>query len=124
MIDTREKITPAGEIASSDHRTVLVLSRFDVLRAEHCRLLEDIRKEAQRTVAVVSPDSEAGNCLLDQQSRAQLTAALAAVDQVIICDSETARTVASRLSAEMVDLEARLKRNLVADVLQRQSAGA
>ena len=53
-------------------------------------------------------------------SRAQLVAAVAAVDYVVICDQpETERLVAAVPPEAVVDLEAQVGRDVVADVLER-----
>jgi dihydropteroate synthase len=73
----------------------------------------------------VLADAPGQSSLLDQQSRAQLTAALADVDRVVICErAEVARLAARAGAAETLDVDALLKRDLVADVLERQSAKA
>lgn len=121
MIDTREKIVKADSIGKAD---VVAFGRFDVIRAEHCRILRDARAAAGRLVAAVVADAPGELSLFDQQSRAQLTAALADVDQVVLCERAEVEQLAIRAGAETVDVDAMLKRNLVADVLERQSAKA
>ena len=53
-----------------------------------------------------------------------MTAALADVDQVVLCERAEVEQLAIRAGAETLDVDAMLKRNLVADVLERQSAKA
>lgn len=123
MLDTRQKIVDADQLSPSGESTVVAIGRFDVIRAEHCRLLREARDGASRLIVVVLADSVRQTLLLDQQSRAQLAAALVPVDQVVICESAEAEQIAIRVSASSVlDVESRLQRDLVADVLQKQSA--
>jgi bifunctional ADP-heptose synthase (sugar kinase/adenylyltransferase) len=121
LIDTRNKIVAADRISEG---AVVAFGRFDVIRAEHCRILRDARPGAGRLIAAVLADSPGEPSLFDQQSRAQLTAALADVDLVTVCDRADAAQLAVRLGASLVDVDSLLKRDLVADVLKRQSAKA
>jgi bifunctional ADP-heptose synthase (sugar kinase/adenylyltransferase) len=124
LIDTRSKIFSGGELDAVEG-TTMVFGRFDVIRAEHCRILRAARRGSRRLVAAVLADAPGQSSLLDQQSRAQLTAALADVDRVVICErAEVARLAARAGAAETLDVDALLKRDLVADVLERQSAKA
>ena len=124
MIDTRNKIVSADAIDIEGEAGVVAFGRFDVIRAEHCRILREARRGAGRLIAAVLADEPGKSSLFDQQSRAQLTAALADVDEVVICDRAEAAELADRLGAQLLDVEALLKRDLVADVLERQSAKA
>lgn len=121
MIDTRNKIVTADQIGEA---AVVAIGRFDVIRAEHCRILRAARRGAGRLVGAVLADAPGESSLFDQQSRAQLTAALADVDHVLICDRDGAERLAARLGAAVLDVDTLLQRDLVADVLERQSAKA
>lgn len=121
MIDTRNKIAATERIGEA---AVVAFGRFDVIRAEHCRILREARSGAGPLIAAVLADATGESLLFDQQSRAQLTAALADVDQVVVCKRDEAERLAARLGAALLDVDALLKRDLVADVLQRQSAKA
>ena len=124
MIDTRNKIVSADAIEADGEATVVAYGRFDVIRAEHCQILSDARRGVGRMIAAVLADVPGQSSLFDQQSRAQLTAALADVDQAVICTLGEVEQLAARAGAATLDVDARLKRDLVADVLQRQSAKA
>lgn len=121
MIDTRNKIVAAERLAEA---AVVAFGRFDVIRSEHCRILREARGSAGPLVAAVLADAPGESLLFDQQSRAQLTAALADVDHVVVCERTEAERLAARLGAALLDVDAGLKRDLVADVLERQSAKA
>ena len=124
MIDTRNKIVSADKIEAGGDGTVIAFGRFDVIRAEHCRILRDARRGAGRLIAAVLADAPGQLSLFDQQSRAQLTAALSDVDQVVICAQAEVEQLAARVGAATLDVDVRLKRDLVADVLERQSSKA
>lgn len=121
MIDTRNKIVAADRITEA---AVVAIGHFDVIRAEHCRILREARSSTGPLVAAVLADSPGETSLFDQQSRAQLTAALADVDQVVVCERAEAEQLAARVGGTALDVDALLKRDLVADVLERQSAKA
>lgn len=124
MIDTRNKIVTADAIEADGKATVVAYGRFDVIRAEHCRILRDARRGAGRLIAAVLADVPGQSSLFDQQSRAQLTAALADVDQVVLCGPAEVERLAARAGAATLDVDALLKRDVVADVLERQSSKA
>ncbi len=124
MIDTRNKIVSGEQIEVVEETTVVAFGRFDVIRAEHCRILREARRSAGRLIAAVLADAPGESSLFDQQSRAQLTAALADVDQVVACGRTEVEQLAARAGGALLDVDALLKRDLVADVLERQSAKA
>ena len=124
MIDTRNKIVSADAIDIEGEAGVVAFGRFDVIRAEHCRLLRKARRGAGRLIAAVLADEPGKSSLFDAQSRAQLTAALADVDQVIICTLAEMEQLSARAGTATLDVDALLKRDLVADVLERHSAKA
>jgi glycerol-3-phosphate cytidylyltransferase-like family protein len=86
-VDTRNKIlTPARALAISERPVVLVTGTFDVLRAEHARELEEARFGSVAALLVVVLPG-AGE-VLPQRARAELVAALRAVDYVVAAGAE------------------------------------
>ena len=90
-MDTRNKIlTPAGAeraVRGRSRPLIVVTGYFNVLVAEHARELGALRQanpDAVVLVAVLPVESE----LLSQRARAEMAAALAVVDYVVIADSE------------------------------------
>lgn len=96
-MDTRKKIVSREELPPRlaekrrrGERIVLANGCFDVLHAGHIRYLEGARREGDVLVAGVNSDASvrclkgAGRPILTQQARAELVAALAAVDYVVV----------------------------------------
>ena len=120
-MDTREKIVRAEQAAQGVAGPLAVArGRFDVLTADHCRILADTKRNAERLIALVLRDREDEPSLLDEAARAQLTAALGVVDRVVICDeAESEALIAEWRPSTAIDVEAYVRRNVVADVLER-----
>lgn len=96
-MNTRSKILARAELQArldarrkSGQRIVLANGCFDVLHAGHVRYLEGARREGDVLVVAVNSDASvrglkgAGRPILSAQARAELVAALAAVDYVVI----------------------------------------
>jgi len=101
-MNTREKIHSREELCArigqhraQGRRVVLANGIFDVLHVGHVRYLEGAKREGDLLVVAVNSDASArrlkgpGRPVLDQQARAQLVAALAAVDYVTVFDEPT-----------------------------------
>lgn len=96
-LDTRDKILSRESLAGvfarhREHKQRIVLANgcFDLLHAGHVRYLEAARHEADVLIVAINSDSGvralkgAGRPILRQDARAQLVAALGAVDYVTI----------------------------------------
>ncbi|MCB1018851.1 MAG: hypothetical protein H6509_03650 [Bryobacterales bacterium] len=115
-MDTRSKIVLAGALPAPPY--TLVAARIPALTAEHCRELAAAKVEGKPLVVALAADAFGGPYPLPEGARAQLAAAVAAVDYVVICDQpETERLTAAAGGA--VDLESRVGRDVIADVLER-----
>ncbi len=124
MIDTREKIVSTEELTTTEGSTVVAIGRFDVIRSEHCQLLQNASSECDRLVAAVLSDTPEKASLLDHQARANLTAALGAVNHVVMCSADEAQVLSARVGASAtLDIDSLQQRDVIADVLHRQSAG-
>lgn len=97
MIDTREKILDRQTLVSrlqqlkqNGKRVVLANGCFDILHVGHARYLQGAKREGDILVVAINSDSSVcalkgpGRPILDEQARAELVAALAAVDYVVI----------------------------------------
>ncbi len=134
-MDTREKILRLdqalevlGKLAADGKRIAVAMGWFDVLRSSHTEALAGAlggalsgeRPAADVLAVVVFADGGGGRTLLDESSRAQLAAALAVVDYVVICDrSEVEGLRSAAGSPVVVDAEALATGNVVDDVLRR-----
>lgn len=101
-MNTRDKILRRDvlrgrieEHRAQGRRVVLANGIFDVLHAGHVRYLEGAKREGDLLVVAVNSDASAarlkgpGRPVLDEQARAQLVAALGAVDYVTVFDEPT-----------------------------------
>ncbi|MBI1353327.1 MAG: hypothetical protein GC160_03195 [Acidobacteria bacterium] len=118
------KIQPLGDLLAELNGAAWTLAagRFPALTAEHAAALGEASGREGLLVAQVAADAWGGPYPLDESSRAQLVAAVAGVDRVVICDHPAAERLRElgRPSA-IVDIEALVERDIVADVLARHS---
>lgn len=131
-MDTRTKIlirpTPA-ELAErfppGDGKIVSLRGRFEILGASIVRQIEAAATQTGwKALAIVAGDAPADKLLLAEGDRAQLAAALNAVDAVVICDeAETGALIAALQPARDLLLDESDNRGLIADVLRRHESG-
>jgi len=92
---------------SRGQRIVLANGCFDTLHVGHVRYLEGARREGDILVVGVNGDSSvcalkgSGRPILDEQARAQLVAALRAVDYVLIFNEQTAESLLESLHPDV-----------------------
>jgi hypothetical protein len=126
-LDTRKKIRPAADAAvlrreaAGQNKTVrAVAGNFDPLLIEHARMLGDFARPEAILVAVVAPSE---NPLLTVRARAELVAALAAVDCVFAADGGDVEAILADLAPEAVlrceDGDKRRTAELIAHVHSR-----
>jgi rfaE bifunctional protein nucleotidyltransferase chain/domain len=88
-------------------RVVLANGCFDTLHVGHIRYLEGAKKEGDVLVVGVNADSSvrelkgAGRPILDEKARAQLVAALRAVDYVVIFDEPNVEALLETLRPDV-----------------------
>lgn len=129
-MDTRTKIIPKNRaaeeltaLAGNGRRAVTAAGWFDVLQAAHGERLAAAKPGGGRLVVFVYDDGPRRRGLLDAFSRAQMVAALAVVDSVVICDEAEAASLASRAHLPPpLPIEDAMPRDIVADVLQKHQA--
>jgi len=105
-MNTRSKILARAELQArlnqhrkSGQRIVLTNGCFDILHAGHVRYFEGARREGDVLVVAVNSDSSVrglkgpGRPVLPAQARAELVAALSAVDYVVIFDEPDVRSL-------------------------------
>jgi bifunctional ADP-heptose synthase (sugar kinase/adenylyltransferase) len=124
-VDTRAKIierAAAERIAGGGARLTVVTGYFDPLTAAHAARLAQIAATAETLLVVVRTPERP---LLPARARAELVAALSAVNHVVVEEGDPA-WIAELPSAHLVREEvadARRTQDLVARVHQRQAAG-
>jgi rfaE bifunctional protein nucleotidyltransferase chain/domain len=114
MFDSRKKILPweslleiLGARRRKGERIVLANGCFDLLHAGHVRYLEGARQEGDILVVAVNSDSSVrplkgpGRPILSQDARAELVAALRAVDYVTVFDEPHVETLLETLRPEV-----------------------
>jgi len=118
-MNTREKILQlqallerAAEARAAGRRIVLAAGRFDLISLEAIESLGSAGKSGALVVAAVAPDS-AGTGLLTAEARAQLIAALASVDLVVIGASGALR------EALRPDQYVEIPANLASELIER-----
>ena len=79
MVDLNRALAGGG-------RTALVTGYFDPLTVAHARRLVELKSQADRLIAIVLEPPEP---LLDSRARAELVAALACVDYVVVGVAQT-----------------------------------
>jgi len=88
-------------------RIVLANGCFDTLHVGHIRYLEGARREGDILVVGVNADSSVcalkgpGRPILDEQARAQLVAALRAVDYVVLLDEPNVEALLETLRPDV-----------------------
>ena len=109
-MNTRSKIVSRVDLQArlAQHRAsgkqiVLANGCFDIVHAGHVRYLEGARREGGLLVVAINSDASvcglkgAGRPILSAQARAELVAALAAVDYVVIFDEPDVRALLREL---------------------------
>lgn len=110
LLDTRGKILSREPLIQKlkehrerQERVVLTNGCFDLLHAGHVRYLEAARREGDILIVAVNSDSSVrllkgnGRPILPQEARAELVAALAAVNYVIIFDEPNVEALLEEL---------------------------
>lgn len=103
-MDTRSKIVTAARL--HELRPLAVTGYFDVLTVDLIREFQRIRANGPEAIiaAIVLP---CGDQLLGQRARAEMTAALAVIDYVLIAESEDSEALLAEIEARAsVRLEA------------------
>jgi D-glycero-beta-D-manno-heptose 1-phosphate adenylyltransferase len=113
-MNTRSKIMVRQELATrvathrkDGKRIVLANGCFDVLHAGHVRYLQAARREGDMLIVAVNSDSSMrglkgpGRPILTAADRAELVAALAAVDYVVVFDEADVRSLLRELRPDV-----------------------
>jgi rfaE bifunctional protein nucleotidyltransferase chain/domain len=102
LIDERARLRAAGE------KLVFTNGVFDILHVGHVRYLEAARALGDALVVAINSDSSVqtlkgpGRPLMNEKERAEILAALQAVDYVTIFDDLSPRTVIAELLPDLL----------------------
>jgi len=110
----RQKLLTQAEVARRvararrrGERVVFTSGCFDLLHVGHLRSLEEARRQGDRLVVGVNSDASvrrikgAGRPIVSERQRAELLAALACVDSVVVFAGATPRALISRLMPDV-----------------------
>jgi bifunctional ADP-heptose synthase (sugar kinase/adenylyltransferase) len=86
-LDTRDKIVPVDQLAAKlgEGEWLAVIGKFDPLTLGQAERLAQAGSEGTAILAVVEPAAE---CLLPQEARAILVAALKSVQMVVVAEAD------------------------------------
>lgn len=122
-MDTRTKIIEPGALAALGGQVRAAKGWFDVLTAEHCRLLQQARPMDRSLLVLVYRETADRPAPLPAYDRAQMVAALACVDLVCITDVSEADQIVSGLGGEpALDIDAKQSRDMVRYVITTQGS--
>ena len=121
-MDTRTKIITAEQaVALGSERLLVAAGRFDVLHAGHIHFLRRIRSDSAPLLVVVYDDASLGKPVLPERARAQLVAALAGVDYVIVWPQTDLDSLLNRLAPARVEHAPEEERNIIGEVLEKHA---
>jgi rfaE bifunctional protein nucleotidyltransferase chain/domain len=113
-MNTREKILPLDQLCArlaeerrNGRRIVLANGCFDLLHAGHVRFLEGARREGDVLVVAINSDASErqlkgeGRPVLAAEARAQLVAAVGAVDYVVIFEETSVEGLLEKLRPDV-----------------------
>jgi rfaE bifunctional protein nucleotidyltransferase chain/domain len=113
-MNTREKILPLDQLRArlaeerrDGRRIVLANGCFDLLHAGHVRFLEGARREGDVLVVAINSDASErqlkgdGRPVLPAEARAQLVAAIGAVDYVVIFEETSVEPLLEQLRPDV-----------------------
>lgn len=108
-VDSQEQlIRELGRVNRGTHRVVFTNGCFDLLHPGHVRCLEQARSLGDRLVVALNSDESvrrlkgAPRPLLPESERAELLAALEAVDFVVVFSQPTPRELIARLLPDVL----------------------
>ena len=118
-MDTRSKILSRAEPTPRNRQLHVARGWFDVLTADICRALLEVRPANGSLAVLVYRESDARPAPLTADDRAQMVAALDCVDYVFVCDVADSDSALTDLGASAeFDVELSTERDVVRDVLQ------
>ena len=121
-MDTRKKIVDEAALSTVPGGVCLAKGWFDVLTADHGKLLSEAKARHRTLVALVYQDTPSRPVPLVASDRAQMIAALESVDLVCKCDASRVKSIVDTLRPEAeIDVDALQSRDVIRDVLERHA---
>ena len=108
LLDTEAAASLAATLRTQGRRVVFTNGVFDLLHPGHIRYLRDARALGDVLIVAVNSDRSVrankgpGRPIAPEQERAEVLAALAAVDAVVIFDEETPHEIISRIHPDVL----------------------
>ncbi len=125
-MDTRTKILrleqaleAAAQLRREGRRLRLAAGGFDVLQAAHAEFLTALRSDGDALLVAVFDDASLGRPVLAEQARAQLVAALRAVDYVLVWPESRLGELRDQLQVARIEPAPAAGRNIIGEVLDR-----
>ena len=125
-MDTRTKILrldqaleAAAQLRREGRRLHLAAGAFDVLQAAHAEFLSGLRFDGDALLVAVYDDASLSQPVLSEQARAQLVAALRAVDYVLVWPESRLGELRDQLQVDRVEQLPLPGRNIIGEVLDR-----
>jgi D-glycero-beta-D-manno-heptose 1-phosphate adenylyltransferase len=125
-MDTRTKILrldqaveAAAQLRREGRKLRLAAGGFDVLQAAHAEFLSGLRADGDALLVAVFDDASLGRPVLAEQARAQLVAALRAVDYVVVWPESRLGELREQLQVARIETVPLAGRNIIGEVLDR-----
>lgn len=97
-----------GRLRGSGKSVVLTNGVFDLLHPGHVRYLQEARRQGDALIVAINSDRSAravkseGRPIVPEAERAEVVAALASVDAVVVFDEETPHQIISALQPDVL----------------------
>jgi rfaE bifunctional protein nucleotidyltransferase chain/domain len=107
VVSREQAVRRASDERRSGHRVVFANGAFDLLHAGHVRYLEAARAEGDWLLVAVNSDASvsrakgAGRPVVPAEERAEIVAALACVDAVVVFEEDSPATLLSEIRPDV-----------------------
>jgi D-beta-D-heptose 7-phosphate kinase/D-beta-D-heptose 1-phosphate adenosyltransferase len=108
ILSSEEAVVLVGDLRRSSRQIVFTNGVFDLLHPGHVRYLQEARREGDALVVAVNSDRSVraikgtGRPVNPERERAEIVAALACVDAVVVFDEEDPAAIIARLQPDVL----------------------